>query len=336
MKQRKRIEILCLSIALLAIAGFAISCGVTIKSSVATGYDWAGTNKILVIGVSDLTQSEEISRTLTHELFENGLPVARVDARSVLDIYDIGRREGADVIAYGELSKVDIYYPNRGGRNFSNYYPIKTVEVKLRFVETETRRKIWTGSGSLEDRAQIADEFLVNKLLARMVEKVVPQLSTVQRTTAAMPMLKLGQGAPPFEAQDLRGNSYTLKSDLGDQVIVLTFWSLFCEQCKEEIRLLNDVQRQYDGRGVRVIAVSIEGEPLADRIRNYVDDKGLELTFLLDEHSDGRYEIADTYNVPGTPVLYVIGKSGKIVFARSGHVTVSELSSILESELEKG
>ena len=335
MQKKTWFQVVLVSVGLLVCAGLVASCGVTIKSSVATGYDWAGTNKILVIGVADLTQSQEISRTLTHELFESGLPVERRDTFSVLDIYEVGLQEGADVIAYGELSKVEIYYPyHRTGRHFA--YPTKTVEVQLQFIETETRRKIWKGTGSLEDNAQIADEFLVNKLLAKMIAKVVPQLSTVQRTTAAMPMLKLGQGAPLFEAQDLRGNPYALKSDLGDRVIVLTFWSLFCEQCKEEIRLLNDVQRRYDGRDVRIIAVSIEGEPLADRIRTYVDESGFDLKFLLDEHTNGDYVVADSYNVPGTPVLYVIGKSGKIVFARSGHVSSGELSKVIEWELRKG
>lgn len=334
MRKKTWFQAVVVSFGLLVCAGLIASCGVTIKSSVATGYDWAGTNKILVIGVSELTQSQEISRTLTHELFESGLPVQRRDAHSVLDIYEVGRQEGADVIAYGELSEVDIYYPYRRS-GYHSTYPLKTVEVELQFIETETRRKIWKGTGSLEDSAQIADEFLVNKLLAKMVAEVVPQWSQLPRTTTGVPMLKLGQGAPLFEVQDLRGNPYALKDDIGDRVVVLTFWSLFCEQCKEEIRLLNDVQRRYDGQSVKIIAVSIEGEPLADRIRTYVDESGLELTFLLDEHTDGDYEIADSYNVPGTPVLYVIGKSGKIVFVRSGHVSSGELNKVIEQELRK-
>jgi len=55
----------------------------------------------------------------------------------------------------------------------------------------------------------------------------------------------------------------------------------------------------------------------------------------LDEHADGGYEVADSYKVPGTPAVYVIGKSGDIVFARSGHLTVGELSAVIESELAK-
>jgi peroxiredoxin len=149
-------------------------------------------------------------------------------------------------------------------------------------------------------------------------------------------MLKLGQAAPLFEVQDLRGKPYALENDLGDRIIVLTFWSLFCEQCKVGMRILDDVQSRYDERGVRILAVSVEGEPLADRIRAYVDESGYDLKFLLDEQANGGYAVADTYNVPGTPALYVIGKSGEIVYVRSGHITSDELSRVIDWALTRG
>jgi peroxiredoxin len=102
------------------------------------------------------------------------------------------------------------------------------------------------------------------------------------------------------------------------------------------MRILNKVQGRYDDRSVRIIAVSVEGEPLADRIRTYVDKNSLDLKFLLDKHADGGRPVADTYNVPGTPSLYVIGKSGEIVYVRSGHITTDELSRVIDWALEKG
>jgi peroxiredoxin len=320
---------------LMACLAFAVACGATVRPTVATGYDWAATNKILVLGISELKQSPEIGRTLTHRLFETGLPVEQADIHSVLDMYEVGREHGADVIAYGELSEVDVYYPHhRSGRHST--YPIKTVEVELQFIETETRRKIWKGSGSLEDSAHIADEFLVNKLLAEMVEDIVPQWEMVPRATTDVPMLKIGTRAPLFEIQDLKGDPYALKNDLGQKVVVLNFWSFFCGQCREEIRLLDDIHRQFARTDVSIIAVTIEGAPLTDRIKDYVGEAGYGLKFLLDEHSNGGYEVADSYKIPGTPALYVIGKSGTIAFARSGHITSAELLRVIESELRKG
>lgn len=323
------------SLCLLIVVGFLVSCGATIRPTVAGGYDWARVEKICVIGVSELRQSSDISRGLTHHLFEGGFPVVRKDAFSVLDIYDVGRREGADVIAYGTLTKVETYYGYYHGQH-GLYYPSKEVEIELQFIETETGRRIWQGTGSLEDSASVADEFIVNRLLAKMVKEILPGRAELQRSSARVPMLKVGQDAPLFAVSDINGNQYALEKELGEKVIVMGFWSIFCEHCKQQIRLLNDIHHLYGSKGVRIIAVSLEGEDMRDRVRSHVNQDGLDFTFLMDKHAYGTYEVADPYKVPGTPALYVIGKSGKIVFARSGHVTPGELSDIIESELEKG
>jgi peroxiredoxin len=334
MESNGRAKALLLSIVLLVCVALLTSCGVTVRPTVAKDYDWAGTNRILVLGIAGLTNSHTISETLAQELFENGLPVVRRDVASVLEIYDVGRQERADVLAYGELSEVDVYYPHHHGTR-SSTYPIKTVQVELQFFEAETRRSIWKGTGKIEDSAHIADEFLINRLVAEMVEGIVPQWSELPRGTSDAPMLKIGQDAPLFTVHDLDGRPYALKDDLGDNVIVLSFWSFFCDQCKEEIRLLEEVNLRYADSGVKIIAVSIEGDVIAGRVKEYVDASGYSITFLMDEHANGHYEVADAYKIPGTPALYVIGRSGRIVFVRSGHVTTGELSEEIEKQIGK-
>ena len=53
MRNIKRNRAILLSAGLLVFASLAISCGVTVKSTVATGYDWVGVEKIVVVGVED-------------------------------------------------------------------------------------------------------------------------------------------------------------------------------------------------------------------------------------------------------------------------------------------
>ncbi len=336
MDRKKRIRIAAASLGLSIAVFLLVSCGATIRPTVASGYDWTKVEKICVIGISELRQSPEISRGLTHQLFEGGFPVVRRDARSVLDIYEIARREGADVIAYGTLSKVEIYYGY--GRHYEQhgaFYPTKEVEIELQFIEAETRRRIWQGTGSLEDNATVADEFIVDKLLSEMVAEILPQWAELPRASASISMLRLGDTAPLFEAREVNGALYSLEDVVGDKVVVLSFWSLFCEQCKQKMRLLNDVHHDYDAKDVEIIAISLEGEAMSDRIKSHIEHEGLDFTFLLDEQADGAYRVADSYKVPAVPALYIIGKSGKIAFARSGHVTASELSAALDSELAK-
>jgi len=312
---------------------FLSTCGTTIRSSVPGDYDWAGVNKICVIGISDGSGSFEVSRALSHHLFETGYPVVVREAGSFLDIYDIGRQEGADVIAYGTVTKVDVYYGHTS--RSAHHYPTKEVKVEIQFIETQTQRRIWKGEGALTESANVADEFVINEILGDMVSEILPPWKEVPRVAEVVPMLKLGQQAPPFEVRDVDGNPYALQDDLGKNVVVLSFWSFFCDACKRSLGILADVNHSYHSEGVSVIAVSVEGPSMADRIGDYVREEGFEFTFLVDEIVDQTYEVSDSYNVPGTPALYVIGKSGEIVFARSGHVTADELSRVIESELAK-
>ena len=148
-------------------------------------------------------------------------------------------------------------------------------------------------------------------------------------------MPKIGDEAPPFQVSDVNGKPYALEDQLGKKIVVLGFWSFFCQPCKRTLHTLNAIHRRYQTRGVNVVAVSLEGEPMLSRIRTRIYQDRLEFTFLLDEPEGDKYEISDPYLVPGTPALYIIDKSGRIVFARAGRVTGDELAAVIDSELAK-
>lgn len=333
MIKRIKINVVACSVGLSIIAGFTISCGTTVRPAVKTGYDWTQVNRICVVGVSDLNGSAEVSRALTHHLFENGYPVVHRDTNSILNIFDVGRQEKADIIGYGVVTKVETYYSNYS--NFGYNYPSKELELELNFVETQTRREIWKGSVALVDSASVDDSFIIHKAVEDALKQIAPEWEQLPRISVPSPMLKIGDRAPLFELSDVNGNLYSLRDDIGEKIVVLNFWSFFCEQCKQRMPIMDAANRRYSGKGVKIISVSLEGEPLADRIKSYLDDSGYDLMFLLDDYSKGVSKVADLYKVPGTPSLYVIGKSGEIVFARSGHITARDLSAVIETEIEK-
>ncbi|MBI5115465.1 TlpA family protein disulfide reductase [Candidatus Poribacteria bacterium] len=311
--------------------GLYISCATTIKPDVQEAYDWNQARRICVIGVSDLDGSREISRELTHQLFEKEFPVARKDARSVTEIYQIAEDCNSDVIAYGEITRVELITSTA---NLTRI-PTKEVEVSLSFIDASSRQRIWKGSGTLVDSANVKDEYLISELLQKMVAQILPQRTKSAAPPGEIPLLKAGEEAPLFDVRDVNGNPFALKDQVNKNVVVLSFWSFFCGPCRDELRMLNDIHDRYRTRGVTVAAVNLEGEPMLTRIKSVIEQDKLEFTFLLDEPSGVTYEIADPYKVPGTPALYVIGKSGRIVFAKAGEVTPQEISTVIESELAK-
>ena len=316
-----------LSIALMVCA----SCATTITPEIDEGYDWTQVKKICVIGVSDLERSRTISKALSHHLFEEGIPIAIRETGSVLDIYDTAREAGADIIVYGSVTKVEVT------RSATVYPPttLKEIELELQFIETTTEKRIWKGLGARANGVNIKDEFIINELVGKMAQQILPQWSEVPRASVGVTMLGIGDEAPPFVVKDIDGAPYALQDQIGKSVIVLEFWSFFCEPCRSALHMLNDIHRSYHLKDISVVAVSLEGEPMLSRIKSRILQDGLDFTFLLDEPEGDSYEIADPYLVPGTPAMYVIDKSGKIVFARAGKVAGDELTAVIESELAK-
>ncbi len=323
--------------ALIAVTGLTMtmialsSCATTITPEIEEAYDWSQVNRICVIDVSDLEQSGVIGKALSHHLFEDGVPVVMRKAESVTDIYDVAKEANAEIIVYGAVTRGEIT------RSTIVHPPttLKEITLELQFIETAGRRRIWKGSGKRADSANVKDDFIISALVSQMAREVVPLWEQLPRASLGVPMLKLGDDAPPFEVKDINGGSYSLQDQQGKKIVVMGFWSFFCEECKSTLKALNDIHRDYGMRGVSVIAVSLEGGPMLTRIRSRVYQERLNFTFLLDEPVGDSYKISDPYLVPGTPALYVIDKSGKIALARTGKVSPGDLRSVVESELAK-
>jgi peroxiredoxin len=331
---RKRLLSIKIGIAscLLVMQCFVTSCATTITPEVEEGgFDWSQVSKIAVVSVSDLERSHEIGKALAHNLFEDGIPFVSKETESISDIYNAAREAKAEVLVYGMVTKIETTIS-------STTYPpttIKDVVIELRFIETGTQTDIWKGTGSRADSANMKDEFIINTLVSQMADKAIPVWERLPRAPVGIPMLEIGAEAPLFEVVDIKGSRYALKDEIGKNVVVLSFWSFFCEPCKRTLRTLNDTYRRYRLSGVSVVAVSLEGEPMLTRIKSHVFHDRLEYTFLLDEPEGDSYAIADPYLVPGTPSLYIIDKEGKIAFARAGSISAEDLSAVIEGEIAK-
>ncbi len=329
MKSKTILSTLVAVVGLPAIMIAIASCATTITPEIEEAYDWSQVNRICVVGVSDLERSRVIGKALAHHLFEDGVPVVTREAKSVTDIYDVAKEANAEIVVYGVVTKSDIT------RSTTVYPPttLKEITLELQFIETAGKQRIWKGTGTRTDSANVKDDFIISALVSQMAHGVVPHWEQLPRASIGIPMLAIGDDAPPFEVKDIKGNTYSLQDQLGKKVVVMGFWSFFCEACKGTLQTLNDIHRTYSLSGVSVIAVSLEGEPMLSRIKSRVYQDRLEFTFLLDEPVGDSYEISDPYLVPGTPALYVIDKSGKIALARTGKVSLGDLRAVIESEL---
>jgi len=137
-----------------------------------------------------------------------------------------------------------------------------------------------------------------------------------------------GAQAPPFTLENLQGESVSLASHLGKDVVVLDFWATWCPPCRKGLPVLDRLSKTYAEKSVAIYAVNIrEGDTLVSR---FVEENKLSLGILLDTKG----MVADDYGVSGIPQTVIIDRTGKI---HAIHVGVSPFGfeASLASDIEE-
>jgi peroxiredoxin len=70
---------------------------------------------------------------------------------------------------------------------------------------------------------------------------------------------------------------------------------------------INALHREYQARGLTVLLVNLREDPA--KVARAMKDRGYVAPALLDR--DG--EVADAYEVTGTPTTYVVGRDGRVL-----------------------
>ena len=112
-----------------------------------------------------------------------------------------------------------------------------------------------------------------------------------------------GQPAPDFVLKNTAGENVRLSESRGD-VVLLSFWAGWCGRCSDQLAQLDQLQKSYAARGVRVIAVNI------DRDGQPVRDAASRLNLLMLQDSD--QSVARQYELSDLPMTVLVDPHGKI------------------------
>jgi len=131
-----------------------------------------------------------------------------------------------------------------------------------------------------------------------------------------------GSSAPDFNLPSLSGENLNL-SDFRGQAVVINFWTIWCDPCKEEMPLLASLPEKY-GADLSVIAIN-EGDSAADA-KNFLEEENIEITILLDEDR----KVGEDYKIGGYPTSIFIDKEGIIQAIYLGELSEEQLKSNLK------
>ena len=156
---------------------------------------------------------------------------------------------------------------------------------------------------------------------------------------AVGPMAKLvtpaqGAGAPDIAFIGPDGKPTKL-SDLKGQVVVVNFWATWCGPCKEEMPSLAKLGKDYAGRGVKVVAISVDAVGEAQKAKDFLRANG-GLQFYTDPEMHVVFGLKPRPD--GIPVTVIYDKTGKEQARLSGGAdwSTDQAKKVMDAVLAKG
>ena len=144
-------------------------------------------------------------------------------------------------------------------------------------------------------------------------------------------LLKEASQAPDFSVEAFAGGQVSLAS-LKGTVVLVDFWATWCGPCREEMPMLVRVAKEYESRGVRLVAIDrddLDGQK--DAVAEFVGRQPQLGPYAV----FGTPELAERYLVRALPTLYVVDRQGAIVASEVGTVSEGQLRRWIEKALAR-
>jgi len=119
---------------------------------------------------------------------------------------------------------------------------------------------------------------------------------------------------------ELDGSTTTMSEYLRTGPVYLSFWALWCEPCKQELRALKGIAKSLDGRPVTIIAVNQDSPKSVHEVKAYIRSRGIAFPVVLDPNK----QVFQAFNGQNLPFSVLIDAKGKVVKTRTGYLPGDE------------
>ncbi len=144
---------------------------------------------------------------------------------------------------------------------------------------------------------------------------VVLVVALFVRLASLNPSGKQPTPAPNLTFAKLKGGPPSLEA-LKGKVVVLDFWATWCGPCRMSMPRLNDLAKQYKGKGLEVIGISLDDPSTQRAIPGVL--KELQIAYPVTLASDIP-DLANNYPHDSIPSIYVIDRQGMIRYYFDGY-----------------
>jgi len=140
-----------------------------------------------------------------------------------------------------------------------------------------------------------------------------PEIQAADKETekyiSALEAIRPGVVAPEVSGKDQNGKEVSL-SGLKGKVVLLDFWATWCGPCRASLPHVKALYEKYNGKGLEVLAVSLDRDEEA--WKKYIAESGMGMEKYVNIY-DEPVNNADKYAISYIPSKFIIDSEGKMV-----------------------
>ncbi len=125
-----------------------------------------------------------------------------------------------------------------------------------------------------------------------------------------------------FNVRTTNGKEINFKSFLGKGPLLVNFWALWCEPCKQEMKAFKVISDRFKAEGVHMVAINTDEVRSVAKVRAYVATQRLDFPVLLDP--DGNIA-RNIFSMESLPYSLILMPNGSVYRKHIGFTAGDEL-----------
>jgi len=175
------------------------------------------------------------------------------------------------------------------------------------------------------DRALPAEAWMIVLALALLV---LPCLT--RQEAAAGSLITKGSEVPRFELPVVGGGKLKLQEELGKVPLLLLYWSLYCDTCREDLPKIQKMVERLGISRVKVLAINGDGKSAEKMVQGYWEKGRFTFLSLLDEETREAFVVEGLLGVEKTPAAVLVDRKGSVQFAQEGKLDLKALEETIQ------
>jgi len=132
-----------------------------------------------------------------------------------------------------------------------------------------------------------------------------------------------------IKVKTILNKNVSLKTLYSKGPVLITFWALWCEPCKEEMKHLTKIYEKYKGKGFSIFSFNEDSPKSVSKVRAYIASHRIKFDVTLDPNN----QFLQLFNGQSIPYAILINTKGKIEYKQIGYLPGDEIK--LEKEIKK-